>query len=367
MAKFKFTRISVTAPDLAIGTHYDTEVKNLVLNVTAHSRKFGIYGWYNGSATRKSIGDVADWSITAVREEALKVIQQLKAAPKVKTSPTTLAGLAEAYTKELIKQGKRDTTYILNAMRLSWQDIEHRKIDTITKEELNEAHFDIGENRGRSAANSAITVLRMLFNYAIDEELIARNPASRVKLYPEASRDVFLNEGELLILREAIKTLSVDIQDYIKIILGTGFRKTNAAGIRWEWIVKNNDDWTIIIPAEFSKNKSDIVMPCTDEVVSILKRREGNGSEFVFPGKAEGKPIQEVWNWLLQVRKVAKAAGIRSDFSLHDLRRSAASLLGSKGASVATVAKFLSHKSLHTVSTYMRADVGDVRAALARM
>jgi len=220
-------------------------------------------------------------------------------------------------------------------MRLNWKSIEHRKIDTITKEELKEIHTDIGENRGHSAANSAITVLRMLFNYAIEEDedgLIVRNPASRVKLFTEESRDVFLNEQELLVLREAIKPLSVDIQDYIKIILGTGFRKTNAAGIRWDWIVKDGDDWTIIVPAESSKNKSAIVMPCTPEVVSILKRREGNGSAFVFPGKAEGKPIQEVWGWLLQVRAVAKAAGIRSDFSLHDLRRSAASLLGAKGA-----------------------------------
>ena len=73
MNKCKFTKQFCTDAGLANGTYYGTEVKGLVLNVTSFSRKFGVYGWYNGTATRKTLGDIADWTIPAVREEAVRV------------------------------------------------------------------------------------------------------------------------------------------------------------------------------------------------------------------------------------------------------------------------------------------------------
>ena len=73
MNKCKFTKQFCTDAGLANGTYYGTEVKGLVLYVTSFSRKFGVYGWYNGTATRKTLGDIADWTIPAVREEAVRV------------------------------------------------------------------------------------------------------------------------------------------------------------------------------------------------------------------------------------------------------------------------------------------------------
>ena len=362
MGKFKFTKQAVTAPDLSVGTHYDTEVKGLVVNVTPTSRRFGVYGWYNGTATRRSIGNVADWSITAVREEALKVIAELKhRASGPGPALRTLGDLADAYTRELEKQGNRDTTYVTASMRLNWKDFTTRPIGSITKEELREVHYMIGEGRGKAAANRAVVVMRILFNFAIQEEIVTRNPASRVALYPTESRDVFLNEQEIRTLREALAEIGGDIQDYFLLILNTGLRRANAAGLRWDWI----DGDLLTVPAANSKNKSEMPIPLTAEAQEILKRR-ANGTPFVFPGRWEGRPVREVWHWLLAVRAAMREKGVEKEFCIHDIRRSAASLLASRGAGMPVVAKFLGHKSLHTVSTYMRADVGDVRAALDR-
>ncbi len=38
----------VTVESLPEGTHYDTKVPGLVLNVTKNSRRFGIYKWAQG-------------------------------------------------------------------------------------------------------------------------------------------------------------------------------------------------------------------------------------------------------------------------------------------------------------------------------
>lgn len=346
---------------LPIGVHQDTKCPGLVLTVTEHSRRFGVYISVKSMPTRKSIGPVEQWSVEAARVRAGEIIRELRSDKPKAPAPTTLAALAHAYTRRLEIQGKRNTTYILDAMRLSWGSLADRKIESITRAELQEAHDDIAENRGKSAAASAIQVLRMLFNFAIDDELITRNPASRVVLYPANSRDTYLNAAELEVFREVLMDMPVDVSDYFLIILNTGLRKANAAGLRWEWV----DGDTLTVPAEFSKNKSEMVIPLSQEAQGILRRRAKtalDGAVYVFPGKAEGKPVQEVWGWLLRVREACKQKGLTKVFSIHDVRRSAASLMASKGAPLPVIAKFLGHKSLHTVSTYVRADVEAVRA-----
>lgn len=48
MLRFNFTKQAVRGLDLPIGTHYDLKQSGLVLNVTASSRRFGVYIWANG-------------------------------------------------------------------------------------------------------------------------------------------------------------------------------------------------------------------------------------------------------------------------------------------------------------------------------
>ena len=338
MLRFNFTKQTVRGLDLPIGTHYDLKQSGLVLNVTATSRRFGVYIWANSTAVRKAIGPIDKWSVEAARIKAADIIRELKQPKEEKATTPTLAELAESYTRRLEIQGRRDTTYIADVMRLSWASIATRKVDTITKQELQATHDDIAAKRGKSAASGAISVLRMLFNYAIDDELMIRNPASRVVVYPSESRDLYLNAAELEVLREVLMDMPVDVSDYFLVILNTGLRRSNAAGLRWEWI----DGDTLTVPAAASKNKSDMVIPLSQEVQGILRRRAvGADSEWVFPGKVEGKPIQEVWGWLLRVRKAMAARGVTKEFSIHDVRRSAASLMASKGASLPVLAKFL--------------------------
>lgn len=344
---------------LPVGNHQDTRCPGLVLIVTEHSRRFGIYISVKSMPTRKSIGPVDQWSVEAARVRAVEIIRELRSDKPKAVAVPTLRMLAVSYTRRLEIQGKRDTTYILSAIRLSWEAIADRKLDTITRAELQDIHDDIAECRGKSAAASAVQVVRILFNYAIADELIARNPASRVVLYPAKSRSTYLNAAELEVFREVLMDMPIDISDYFLVILNTGLRKSNAAGLRWEWL----DGDTMTVPAWASKNGCDMVIPLSQEVQGIFRRRAKTADgPYVFPGKAEGKPIQEVWGWLLRVRAACKQKGLTKDFSIHDIRRSAASLMASKGASLPVIATFLGHRSLHTVSTYARADVETVRA-----
>jgi hypothetical protein len=85
--------------------------------------------------TRKSIGPISDWSVEAARIKAGEILRELRqAADKtpVQSVPTVLT-LSESHIRKLEIEGKRDTTYIADAVRLSWGQVVSRKVDTLTK------------------------------------------------------------------------------------------------------------------------------------------------------------------------------------------------------------------------------------------
>lgn len=169
--KFNFTKASVRAIDLPIGTHSDTQQRGLVLNVTATSRRFGVYTSIQNNPTRRSIGPIEEWSCEAARLEAARIMIELRekasAPPQARALTVTLSDLVKDYTKELEKKGRRGPDYIAYVVSLHWSHLDSRPIASITKEELREHHWKVGQESGKSSANRGIAILRTLFHYAV--------------------------------------------------------------------------------------------------------------------------------------------------------------------------------------------------------
>ncbi len=86
----------------------------------------------------------------------------------------------------------------------------------------------------------------------------------------------------------------------------------------------------------------------------------GGLPEFVFPGKAVGKPLQEIQRlWCA----VLNAAGLQ-DVRLHDLRHSVASTAAAQGHSLFLIGKLLGHKYLRSTARYAHL-ADDARKAMA--
>ena len=92
--------------------------------------------------------------------------------------------------------------------------------------------------------------------------------------------------------------------------------------------------------------------------------REPKGSDLIFPGRRIEEPLTRQAADL-RLRAIVKAAGLPSGISLHSFRRSLATTMVQKGASLPTVQKFTGHRSLAQLQRYVDVSESDEIAALA--
>ena len=71
-------------------------------------------------------------------------------------------------------------------------------------------------------------LIRVVLNYAVDEELIEANPAARIKLRRETPRDRYLSEAEIRSVWGGLENTATDpqIARILKLLLVTGQRRS---------------------------------------------------------------------------------------------------------------------------------------------
>jgi hypothetical protein len=80
-----------------------------------------------------------------------------------------------------------------------------RKASDISREDLAKLHHTIAEERGHVIANRTVTLVRTIFNYALDRGLFkGENPAARIKMFHEEARTRFLTTDELVRVNGAL-------------------------------------------------------------------------------------------------------------------------------------------------------------------
>jgi len=360
--KFKFTKTAfekLSAP----GYYYDTEVRGFCIRINKNRsityyvyRRFRVGTGFESKPQRVKLGFFPELPIEEARKRAEEINAEaarndhpLRLQRAYRKSPT-LAELLQAYIEQHIKK-KRKCITETERMFLRWfGDWMNRKAMSITREDVEVRHSEIGETRGKYAANRALELMRAIFNKALDWELIeGRNPAAKISQFAEFSRERVLREDELEGFKQAIESEpNADLRDFIMLALYTGQRKANVLGMRWADIDFEGHTWRI--PGEVMKNGQALTLALTERELEILRRRNQNG-EYVFPGTGKtGHFVEPKKGW----KKLLERAGIE-DLHIHDLRRSLASYMASTGANVALIKNALNHKDIQTtLNVYAR-------------
>lgn len=147
---------------------------------------------------------------------------------------------------------------------------------------------------------------------------------------------------------EATRLLAASPEHYRPIItysLQTGWRQSNAFGLKWEQIdLGRRVAW---VNAEDSKNGQGIPTPLTEEAVEAVRSQRFRHPEFVFT--RDGQPLKlpgsKLW------AKILKEAGI-ADFRWHDLRHTWASWHVQSGTPLLVLMELGGWKSLEMVKRY---------------
>lgn len=190
------------------------------------------------------------------------------------------------------------------------------------------------------AADDHIEVLNIVFNWAVDREKIAKNPAKKIgKLYSTNRSDVIFTPDELASVLAAARP---DLRLLIRAAVATGLRCSDLCDLRW----RDVDIEDGIIERTTNKSARDPVktfMAILPAMRSVLT--EATAGRIVGPASyvflREGRP------WKPKQASdafayVAGKAGIEKHF--HDLRGNAATALSAAGVSSTDIDEWMGWK-----------------------
>ena len=349
--KFTKTRLIELPPALGRGRYrvFDTDVRGFNLLVTKTGYKsFYLNRVINGKTERIFIGPFPILSVEQGRMKAEVLAGDIalgndpQEERRRKKRELTLGELMEEYLEQHAKKENKSWEYDESQFRRNASHWADRKISTLTRKEINDLHRRLKEERGLYSANRLLTLLRTLYNMAVQWDLFdGRNPTLGIKKYKEPERQRYITAEEMpTFLRALDAEPEQDFRDYVLLSLFTGLRQSNVLGMRWSQI--SFQAKTYVIPC--TKNGDPHVAQLSDRSLEILERRYHDrlkGSDCVFPNPKNPhvprRRYQYMWTNFL---KKAEIENLR----MHDLRHTHATWMANSGADLALIQKALGHK-----------------------
>lgn len=207
---------------------------------------------------------------------------------------------------------------------------------------------DAGNSHG--TVNRYLALLKRMFNVAIEEELITKNPVKPVKFKSEQNtvvERILTDEEEQRLLEECLDRL----RPVVVIALYTGMRQGELMNLKW----RNVDLLAETVTVENTKGGKVRVIPLNGivkaELMGLLERR--NGDDKVFPFTS----IRTAWE------NARRRAGL-DDLRFHDLRHTFATRLVQSGANIVEIQKLLGHSTLLVTQRYTHACEDRLRRAV---
>lgn len=379
MPKLKLTAASVRdLPHPARGQvlYLDTALPGLGLRVTPGAKTWVCEASVSGRNRRVTLGPVTTYTPDDARREAKKVLGRMAAGedPNAAKAAARFKGitLGKAYEDFMkarqLKPSTRQTYEI--CMRQHFADWFKREMVTISPLMMVQRHGKIADTAGPGAANGSARVFRSIWNYtraltaaADGSKTLPESPTQRLTDLRQWSKlqrrtghlteDMFPEFGKALtILREDCGNASY--ADFVEVLLRTGLRRSEAAGLRWDNVSLSN----LTLTVHDTKNHKSHSLPLSRQLETLMKQRlEFATGDLVFPGCADPRK---------SLARLCKLIG--ADITAHDFRRTFATVADSCDLSGYTIKRLLNHALGNDVTAgYVVSDVGRLRSAMQRI
>jgi integrase len=221
--------------------------------------------------------------------------------------------------------------------RLAYPGIGERPIADIRRSEIVRLLDRIEEDNGAAMADQSLAVLRRIFHWYASRSDDFRTPIVRgmARTKPkERARTRILSDDELRAVWKAANPPKGPFGGYLTFLLLTAARRNEAADMRWSEI--NGFDWTL--PASRNKVNAELVRPLSNAAQDVLaKVRRIAGSDFVFTGDG-----RRLGGFTARKKAFDKQCGV-TGWTLHDLRRTARSLMSRAGVPSEHAERCLGH------------------------
>jgi integrase len=336
--------------------HWDGELRGfgvLCSGVTS-TKTFIVQRALPGGKTRRvTIASVVELSLQEARDRAARLLLDMRTGidPKahLRERGGTLRQVLESYLKarggSLGERSSASYRDLVTRHLSPWLD---RPLKSISPDDVENQHRDIseaveaaGRYSGHATANAAMRAFRVLWNYAADRDAtLPASPTRRLKRqwYTVPARERHVRAAELPKFYAAVCDLPNPVaRDYLLLLLFTGMRRREAAGLRWDDV--DIPHRVIRLPAAKTKSRRKLALPMSDIVLGILMERQRLGRDkYVFPANGASGHIQEP---KFPLNLVAEACGVR--VSAHDLRRTYVTVAESADISPTALRALVNH------------------------
>lgn len=292
---------------------------------------------------RYTIGRWPDWSVLRAINEAGALRQRIDRGEDPLDSRrkreggtnTTLKAICEEYIKG---EGKSLRTVEWRQQvlkRLVYPELGAKQIEDIKRTDIGRLLDQIEDKNGPTMADRTLAVVRKIMNWHALRTDDFHSPIVRGmgRVNPKKRARVrVLTDDELRAVWRAAEGSTGPFGRLARFILLTGARRTEAAAMTWREL---DGEWTL--PGARNKTKVDFVRPLSAEARSVLPAKV-DGCDYVFTTDG-ANPISGFAKFKLAFDKACGVTG----WTLHDLRRTARSLLSRAGVPAGHVERCLGH------------------------
>lgn len=293
---------------------------------------------------------------------------ELPAFLQKKTKIITLGSIAEQYFTHRLSQAQTDNdkkninndksilkNHLLKFMNLNPLAITNDDIEKFKVLKLSE--------RAPHTVNNMLTLLRSIFNFGIDQELITKSPRIKLLTGIDNHRERYFSQGEIKLILERIKE-NLILTMFVKLSLSTGGRLETIRNIKVKDI--NFSDMTISLidlkGMAAGKNnatytgffKEDI----KEELQTFVHGLSPNSYIFSFSTKCRVSKdyiqnnLQKLFNRLFN--QGLELDDTKNRAVVHTLRHTFATQLAKNGVPIFTIQKLMNHSEIEMTLRYAK-------------
>jgi integrase len=335
----------------------------MVMN-TGH-KSFVVQYRADNKSQRMRIGDPGTLKLGEARKEARAILGKVakggnplaERRRKKAAAEDTLRAVCENYFmrvgKNLRTVGERQ-----NALtRLVYPVLGTKPINEIKRSDITKLLDRIEDNNGPVMADRTLAYLRSVFVWHATRDDNFRSPLVRGVARTKASeraRKRTLDDNELRAIWKAAGEMRSVFGPLVKFILLAAVRRDEAAHLRRDEL--EGKLWTI--PAARYKGKHDHVVPLSSSAQAVLDALPViNGSKLVFTHDGK-RPVGGFSKFRARLEKASGTSG----WTIHDLRRTARTLLSRAKIDANTAERCMGHVIGGVRGTYDRYEYLDEKA-----
>jgi integrase len=352
-----------------------TDGRGLSLDVLPSGVKSWIYRYrQDGVYGKVTLGRYPDLTLRGARDKrdelAAQVVsgrspaEEKKALREGRGGNPSVREFGDRYYREQAMRNRKKPTEILRYLKREiYPAFGDKFLKDVTALDVQALVYRKRDNGREAAAIMIRQVIKLVFDYAIHSQLATINPATMVATRyigraRKRSRSMSAKEIRLYLRTIYQSNMRRQFKLALHILLLTLKRKSELLLARWEHIDFDKGEW--LIPPENTKTAKPAIVYLSTQVTEMFRelRKLAGASDLVMPGRSSSKlPFSaNALNKALE--------GLTFDMdpvTVHDLRRTAATMLTEHNFDKDVIEKALSHERQCIRAVYVLAEYAEQR------